>query len=221
MRSVRARSADEAYKKPADARNRRRPAWRPAGVPVSLQVAPACRLFDLNQYFAAVSTLIEKLLSKSGVMGMYQVSFFKYLLSSDGHPFKCLQGRIGVSDAESAEQAKSLRRERSKRSTDVPGSSVQFDRGHRCGPSIGAVALTDEQLSILRRAAALAAVRRPCWRPVGARPTLPTNSERGVPSRIERGARVSFRAMGNFAPERCCGVSRVNSTAPVPPAQRA
>jgi hypothetical protein len=44
MRSVRARSADEAYKKPADARNRRRPAWRPAGVPVSLQVAPACRL---------------------------------------------------------------------------------------------------------------------------------------------------------------------------------
>ena len=140
---------------------------------------------------------------------MYQVSFFKYLLSSDGHPFKCLQGRIGVSDAESAEQATEFCvasvRNALRMSLEAP---CRFDRGHRCGPSIGAVALTDEQLSILRRAAALAAVRRPCWRPVGARPTLPTNSERGVPSRIERGARVSFRAMGNFAPERCCGVSR-------------
>ena len=39
------------------------------------------------------------------MMSMYHVSFFKYLISSDGHPFKCLQKRIGVSDAESAEQA--------------------------------------------------------------------------------------------------------------------
>ena len=38
-------------------------------------------------------------------MSMYHVSFFKYLLSSDGHPFKCLQRRIEVSDVESAEQA--------------------------------------------------------------------------------------------------------------------
>src|SRR2546430_4861895 len=33
------------------------------------------------------------------------VSFFKNLLSSDGHPFKCLQRRIDVTDAESAAQA--------------------------------------------------------------------------------------------------------------------
>jgi hypothetical protein len=35
------------------------------------------------------------------VMSTYHVSFFKYLLSSDGHPFKCLQRRIDVNDAES------------------------------------------------------------------------------------------------------------------------
>ena len=38
-------------------------------------------------------------------MTAYHVSFFKYLLSSDGHPFKCLQRRINVNDAQSAAQA--------------------------------------------------------------------------------------------------------------------
>ena len=38
-------------------------------------------------------------------MSTFHVSFFKYLLSSDGHPFKCLQRRIDISDAESAAQA--------------------------------------------------------------------------------------------------------------------
>jgi hypothetical protein len=38
-------------------------------------------------------------------MSSYHVSFFKSLLSSDGHPFKCLQRRIDVTDAESAAQA--------------------------------------------------------------------------------------------------------------------
>ncbi len=38
-------------------------------------------------------------------MSTYHVSFFKNLLSSDGHPFKCLQQRIEVSDAEGAAQA--------------------------------------------------------------------------------------------------------------------
>ena len=38
-------------------------------------------------------------------MSAYHVSFFKNLVSSDGHPFKCLQRRIDVSDAESAEEA--------------------------------------------------------------------------------------------------------------------
>jgi hypothetical protein len=39
------------------------------------------------------------------VMSTYHVSFFKNLLSSDGHPFKCLQRRIDVTDVESAAQA--------------------------------------------------------------------------------------------------------------------
>jgi hypothetical protein len=39
------------------------------------------------------------------MMTAYHVSFFKYLLSSDGHPFKCLQRRIDVNDAQSAAQA--------------------------------------------------------------------------------------------------------------------
>jgi hypothetical protein len=38
-------------------------------------------------------------------MSTSQVSFFKNLLSSDGHPFKCLQRRIDVTDAESPAQA--------------------------------------------------------------------------------------------------------------------
>ena len=38
-------------------------------------------------------------------MSAYYVSFFKNLVSSDGHPFKCLQQRIDVSDAESAAEA--------------------------------------------------------------------------------------------------------------------
>jgi hypothetical protein len=38
-------------------------------------------------------------------MSAYRVNFFKTLLSSDGHAFKCLQQRIDISDAESSEQA--------------------------------------------------------------------------------------------------------------------
>jgi hypothetical protein len=38
-------------------------------------------------------------------MSGYRVSFFKYLLSSDGHPFKCLQQQLDIPDVESADQA--------------------------------------------------------------------------------------------------------------------
>jgi hypothetical protein len=38
-------------------------------------------------------------------MPRYCVSFFKSLLSSDGHPFKCLQEQIVVSDLENSAQA--------------------------------------------------------------------------------------------------------------------
>jgi len=46
-----------------------------------------------------------KALVKEAVMSTYHVSFFKNLLSSDGHPFKCLQRRIDVTEAESPAQA--------------------------------------------------------------------------------------------------------------------
>jgi hypothetical protein len=41
----------------------------------------------------------------SDLMSPYHVSFFKTLLSSDGHPSKCLQYRIDISDAETSTQA--------------------------------------------------------------------------------------------------------------------
>jgi hypothetical protein len=38
-------------------------------------------------------------------MPKYRVAFFKSLLSSDGHPFKCLQEQIVLSDMETSTQA--------------------------------------------------------------------------------------------------------------------
>ncbi|HWM46970.1 MAG TPA: hypothetical protein VNR11_08665 [Xanthobacteraceae bacterium] len=38
-------------------------------------------------------------------MGTYRVCFYKELLSSDGHPFKCLQARVEVGDVDSGAQA--------------------------------------------------------------------------------------------------------------------
>jgi hypothetical protein len=38
-------------------------------------------------------------------MSAYHVSFFKNLLSSDGHPFKCLQQQVYVPESENAAQA--------------------------------------------------------------------------------------------------------------------
>ena len=38
-------------------------------------------------------------------MPKYRVAFFKSLLSSDGHPFKCLQEQIVLSDMETSAQA--------------------------------------------------------------------------------------------------------------------
>jgi hypothetical protein len=56
-------------------------------------------------------------------MSRYHVSFFKNLLSSDGHPFKCLQRRIDVNGRASLRIGV---KGRSKGSTDVPGSSMRI-----------------------------------------------------------------------------------------------
>ena len=59
-------------------------------------------------------------------MSAYHVSFFKNLVSSDGHPFKCLQQRIDVSDAESAAEATESASRAFETSTDVRGTSMRI-----------------------------------------------------------------------------------------------
>jgi len=41
-------------------------------------------------------------------MSSYRVCFYKHLVSSDGHPFKCLQGQIDVAGCESEAQAAAM-----------------------------------------------------------------------------------------------------------------
>jgi hypothetical protein len=38
-------------------------------------------------------------------MGRFQITFFKYLTNSTGHPFKCVQGEVTVRNAASAQRA--------------------------------------------------------------------------------------------------------------------
>ncbi len=67
-------------------------------------------------------------------MSTYHVSFFKNLLSSDGHPFKCLQRRIDVSDVETAAQAAESASKGVRRALRTSlGAPCGFDRGCRCG----------------------------------------------------------------------------------------
>jgi hypothetical protein len=42
------------------------------------------------------------------VMTHYRVSYFKNLLSSDGHQFKCLQKQLDLPNVESAEKAEEI-----------------------------------------------------------------------------------------------------------------
>jgi hypothetical protein len=65
----------------------------------------SCGLFDPDQYPAAVFIIVLDVLLGRRVMSAYHVSFFKNLLTSDGHPFKCLQQRIDIRDAASVAQA--------------------------------------------------------------------------------------------------------------------
>jgi hypothetical protein len=45
------------------------------------------------------------MMTASDLIAAYHVSFFKALLSSDGHPSKCLQYRIDIPNAETSAQA--------------------------------------------------------------------------------------------------------------------
>jgi hypothetical protein len=59
-------------------------------------------------------------------MSTYHVSFFKNLLSSDGHPFKCHSGELTSVTRQALRKPQSLGQERSKPSTDVTGSSMRI-----------------------------------------------------------------------------------------------
>jgi len=51
-------------------------------------------------------------------MNCYRVTFFKNLLSSDGHPFKCIQGVVNVRHARNADRA-------------VEAAELRYGRLHR------------------------------------------------------------------------------------------
>ena len=53
-------------------------------------------------------------------MSLYQVSFFKYLLSSDGHQFKSLQQSIVIRSAKSTDRAVEAAKRRYERRCHVP-----------------------------------------------------------------------------------------------------
>ena len=53
-------------------------------------------------------------------MGRYRVSVFKTLLSSDGHPFKCLQFMIDIARARTAQRAVEAARCRYQRRVHIP-----------------------------------------------------------------------------------------------------
>jgi hypothetical protein len=61
------------------------------------------------------------------LMTQYRVSFFKYLLSSDGHPAKALQQTIEVRHARSAERAIQAARLCFERRSAVPEWTLHAD----------------------------------------------------------------------------------------------
>lgn len=72
-------------------------------------------------------------------MTTYQISFFKTLLSSNGHPFRCLQGQVEV-NAHTPEQAAQRAEQRFERlhrlaKWNLWADSVDICEVHRCtGP---------------------------------------------------------------------------------------
>lgn len=60
-------------------------------------------------------------------MARYQVSFFKHLLSSNGHPAKALQGTVEVRHAKSMERAVTAAKRRFERRCELPHWSLHAD----------------------------------------------------------------------------------------------
>jgi hypothetical protein len=60
-------------------------------------------------------------------MAGYQVKFFKYLLSSDGHPFKVLQRVVEIRRSATADHAMRLAQRRFARLQHVPDWTLHAD----------------------------------------------------------------------------------------------
>jgi hypothetical protein len=60
-------------------------------------------------------------------MSRYRVSFFKTLLSSDGHPFKCLQHAVDVCNAEDIDRAIETAKRHYERLRHVPDWTLHAD----------------------------------------------------------------------------------------------
>jgi len=60
-------------------------------------------------------------------MTCYRVSFYKHLLSSDGHPFRCLQQSIKIRRARSIERAVLAAERRFERRQHLPAWDLHAD----------------------------------------------------------------------------------------------
>ncbi len=69
-------------------------------------------------------------------MTRYRVTFFKHLVSSDGHPFKCLQHTIEIRRAKTADRAVEAAERRYARVRHVPdwrfyADTIEFEASDR------------------------------------------------------------------------------------------
>lgn len=60
-------------------------------------------------------------------MPRYQISFFKNLVNSDGHPFRCLQGSLEIRDATSSTQAAAQAEKEFEMLNHVPNWNLRAD----------------------------------------------------------------------------------------------
>jgi hypothetical protein len=60
-------------------------------------------------------------------MASYCVNFYRVLLSSDGHPFRCLQGQIDVPEVESSTEAAEIASKRFEALHRIPDWKIHAD----------------------------------------------------------------------------------------------
>ena len=65
-------------------------------------------------------------------MTVYQISFFKNLLSSNGHPFRCLQNRMEIRNANSPAQAAARAQEQFEILHQIPVWNLRADSVEIC-----------------------------------------------------------------------------------------